>query len=691
MATDTDKTEFDPKTLGDYEHSLWKDYSRDKDVHDDSVTDFDAFEAMHQGKTYDSVSRETTNGITDNMTSTIYLERAARVAGQLPEGEVQAFGKRDKGKGLFMDILRQKWIYPNANAQLPFKTKMFLLQYGSSEYGYSIIHYDLNMTPSGYFGPDCWIWNPRMFIPQDGFNNINEMDYVHGLALKSYSFFDDILDEESENKVLNKKSGWKFDTIREIKDSLKDDSTTPDDAQQTLEQKQRTGNPKQVLIATRYESGPKGRWISFLPAHGYRVIRSIKNPHKNGKIPFVKKMCIPSTDSFYTVGDFARSMPMQFANDGLTNFYFQGIKMNLFPPTVANAQTIIRHTMSQEPGAIWEVNGNVNDIKRLDTSTAGLSTYQNAKGEVKGAIQSIAGTTDTRANKESSSDPGFGKTPEALKMMQMREGTRDNFDREFLEEAMKELIDGMLSLVPTIASKIPVDMFASEIADIYRAGHDDIKELFKDAKKDGFVNVRKSDSGEQARLTIDPTKFQGLEYRFELVGNSTAKKTKEGQLAALLDFLNFMGKMPNALDQYREVTGKVPAWDKIFTKYGLLADIDGMDDLFTDAPEVEEEETAGGAPAGGTDVAAIAQAAAMQPEQIAQGGMQPPMQQPPLAQPQPQMQAPMQAPQGPQLLSPEMVLGEQPAPVAGPTPLPANINPAILASLQEYQAMRGQA
>ena len=694
----TEEKDFDPKTLGEFERGLFKDYTHDKDAHEDSVVDYDAYEAMDMGKTYDSVTRETTNGITDNMTSTIYIERAARVAGQLPEGEVQAFGKADKGKGLFMDILRQKWINPNANAQMSFRAKTFLLQYGSSKYGYQIIHYDLNQTPSGYFGPDCWIWDNRMFFPQDGFSSISEMDHVHALASKSPQFFDDIIDEESDDKQLNKISGWKFDTIKEIIEELKNTSGTgKDSAQQTLEEKEKNNTPKQILIATRYESGKKGRWVSFLPQFGFRVIRNIKNPHKNGKIPFVKKVCLPTTTSFYNVGDFQRSMPMQFANDGLTNFYFQGIKINLFPPTVANAQTIIRHTMSQEPGSIWEVNGNVNDIKRLETSTAGLSTYQNAKGEVKGALQSIAGTTDTRQNKESASDPGFGKTPEALKMMQQREGTRDNLDREFLEEALTELYDGMLSLVPVIANKIPVDMFAKELGEIVKAGHDDIKEIFKDAKKNGFVTVRKSDSGEQARLMIDPAKFQGLEYRFELKTNSTAKKTKEAQLAALLDFLNFMGKMPNALDQYREVTNKVPNWEKIFTQYGILADIDGMDDMFTEAPApVKEEAPAGGG--GGVTPEMLAQAAASDPNAIAQGSMQP---QPPMPQmpPAPTVGMPPQAPQAPQLLTPEMVMGggaPQPAmppvaPMQAPMPapaMPAGINPAVLASLEAYERSR---
>ena len=93
-----------------------------------------------------------------------------------------------------------------------------------------------------------------------------------------------------------------------------------------------------------------------------------------------------------------------------------------------------------------------------------------------------------------------------------------------------------------------------------------------------------SQSQDQIRLRIDPSKLKGLEYRFELEPNSTSKKTKEAQLQAMLDFLNFVGKMPNALQQYQENTGRVPNWDHIFKQFGVLADIPGMEAMFMEAP-----------------------------------------------------------------------------------------------------------
>lgn len=562
------------------EETLKRDFTEDLQAHDDAIVEYDAYEAMSIGKTYDAQSRKTKNGLTDSATATIYLERAARVAGQLPDGEVIAFGEKDKGKGLLMDLLRMKWIYPNANAQRAFRTKMFMWQYGSSEYGWMPMYYDLNVSPSGYIGPDCWLWNPRNFIPQNGFTTITDMDYCHALAYKSPSYLQDLLDEDEDG-------GWDKQAIRDGLEQYKQALRQQDEKRDTLNAREKHAQSmRQICIATRYENGKDGRWISFLPDYGCKVIRNIKNPHKNGRIPFVIKPCIPTFDSFYNVGDFQRSKPMQFANDGLDNLYFEGIKINLFPPTVVNAQGVIKHTIKQEPGAIW-METQPNSARRLETSTAGLSTYQAAKGMAQGAIQSIAGTTDTRANAESSMNPAFGKTPEALRKISEREGTRDNQDRQFLEEAMKELIDGMLSLIPNMQTEdIPIDLFSTEIEDIIAAGYEDVQEILKI----GGAKTTVSESGQTMRVLIDPKKLKGLEYRFELEPNSTSKKTKDEQKQSLVEFLGFIGQLPNALQQYQETTGKVPDWERIFTIYGKLSDVPGLDEIFVKAPMQPQEQ-----------------------------------------------------------------------------------------------------
>lgn len=672
--TDTLVPEKDKVVLDDEGKFYRRDFDEDLTAHDNAIENFDAYEAMHMGKTYDQTSKETKNGLTDSATATIYLERAARVAGKLPEGEMLAFGKKDYGKALFMDILRTKWIYPNANAQRPFKTKMYMWQYGSSQYGYMPMYYDLNLSPSGYFGPDCWLWNPRNFIPQSGFVTISEMDYVHAIAYKSPAWFDELLEEDESG-------GWKKDKIEALKEQIKGAIKEPDEKRDTLLGRNVSHqSTRQVQVATRYESGKDGRWVTFLPDFGMTVIRSIKNPHKNGRIPFVIKPCIPTFDSFYGIGDFQRSMPMQFANDGLDNFYFQGIKINLFPPTIVNAQGVVRHTIRPgEAGTVWE-EIIPNSIRRYEGSTAGLSTYQAAKGMAKGAIQSIAGTTDTRPNAENSMDPGMGKTPQALSMIGEREDTRDGQDRDLLEESMKELMDGMMSLILIIPNKIPVDLFAKEIEEIIEDGHTDLSDIFRVTTATKLLKWRLSNSGNQIRLTIDPVKLRGLEYRFELEPGSTAKKTKEAQLKAVLDFLDFVGKMPNALQEYREATGKMPDYDYIFTQYGHLADIKNMDKMFTEAPLPPEQPTQ----TGGEGSGEVADEADLAAAQAALGGEQPPAD-PAMQMPAPADPALMQPPvQEPPLAAPQPQMG---VPLIPNQPAPQFRNPAIAQALAQAESL----
>lgn len=583
-----DKTLNDIKPSNGQEKMLYRDYSEDLEQHDGAITDYDAYEAMDMGKTYDPVSRKTGNGLTDNMTATIYLERAARVAGQLPEGETQAFGKKDYGKAMFLDLLRTKWINPNANSQFDFLTKMFIWQYGSSEYNVMPMHYDIVVNETtGYIGPDCWLWNPRNFIPQSGETSISDMDYVHALSYKTVRFFEKILDDEEDDT-------WDKEAIQSILSTLRGMTRDTDTKRDTLSYRERMKqSTRQICIATRYEAGEDGHWITFLPDLGCKVIRDVPNPHKNARIPFVLKRCIPKLDSYYGNGDFQRSMPMQFANDGLDNFYFQGIKVNLFTPLMINMQTAIRHTISQDPGAILEFNGPP-DAKRLEGSTAGLSTYQAAKGMAKGAIQSIAGTTDTRSNKESASDPGFGKTPEALKQIKERESTRDNFDRGLLERAMAELYDGMYSIIPTVVDDIPVDMFSHEIEEIMQSGYTDLGEMFKYWQQTGNASYRVSESGNQMRIKLNPAAFAGINAKFDVKANSTAKQTREQQLEAIQQFWLLVGKMPNALDQYQQATGKVPDWEYVFGEMGKLMDLPFLDKMFTNATMPSQPATPAG-------------------------------------------------------------------------------------------------
>jgi hypothetical protein len=547
----------------DKEYTYKKDYSEDWDTHSNYITDFDAYEAMLISQVFDSVSKSIDGSkITDGYATTLAKERADRVIAKLPEGNTISVGRADVGKAAFMDILRQKWIYPNANAQHPFLEKLNMWQLYSSVYGYMPMFYDWNVSSTGYVGPDCWLWNPRNLIPQQGRTSISDMDYVTALTWVSKKQL------ELWRENAKKDDGWDteaLDILIEIAENEKSDQDLEKDTQVA-----RTRTPgsvrRGVCLATRYEAGEDGHWTTFAPDHGCVQLRDIPNPHKNGRIPFVIKYSQPLFDSFYGLGDFQRAKPLQFSRDGLDNFYFKGIKMNLIPPIVANANGVLKHTLDYREGAVM-LETLPNSIRRLETSTAGLATYQAAKQALTGSLLSLYGSQNASLPAAESLDPSQGKTPAAIDLYTDKEATRDGADRRHLESAIEELTDGFFSLVVNIGTEdIPVQLFADDIEAINQAGLTDVMEIFFD------MRAIPDASGTAADLKVNPKSLQGVEYRFNIEAGSTSKMNKEKALAGLERLLGVIGKFQNMFKDDARLEIDFP---KIMKSYEEFSDIKG--------------------------------------------------------------------------------------------------------------------
>ena len=558
MATETKTEEKSTSTADAYAITFKKDYQEDWQVHKEYITNFDPWEAMLTSVVYDTVSGQVDHSkITDSYATTLAKERADRVMAKLPDGVTEPMGKSDIGKAAFLDILRQKWVYPNANAQHPLAIKFNMWQFYSSVYGYMPMFYDWNISPSGYAGPDCWLWNPRDLIPQQGRASISDMEYITALTWVNKSYLEDMRDEDED-------AGWDkeaLDVLIEMCDT-KDNAPDADRDSKVVRDRTPGASKKGICLATRFEAGEDGYWTSFAPDFGYVQVRRLLNPHKNGRIPFVVKYSQPLFDSFYGLGDFQRAKPLQFARDGLTNFYFEGIKMNLVPPVVANANGVVKHTLDYRPGGIM-LETIPNSIRRLETSTAGLSTYQAAQSNLTGSLLSLFGSQNASIPGADSLNPSQGKTPGAIDMYNEKEATRDGAERRNLEAAIEQLVDGFNSLIANVGTeKVPVTMLKDDIQAIFDSGMEDVVELFK--------NFTPNATETAGVIKIDPTKLKGIEYRFKINPDSTAKINKSAQLQSLLDMMDRLGKYQNVLQDDPKVTIH---WDKIMGAYKELTDI----------------------------------------------------------------------------------------------------------------------
>lgn len=562
-----------------------KDYQSDWSIHRDYVQTFDAYEAMLMGQVYDSVSNSIDSSkITDSYTTTLAKERADRVMAKLPDGQTESAGKADVGKAAFMDILRQKWIYPNANAQHSFTEKLNMWQFYSSVYGYMPMFYDWNTSSTGYIGPDCWLWNPRNLIPQQGKISISDMDYVTALVWVSKKKLEDILDDIQGKEADDTTSGgWDVEALKLLIAQADSKAPTPDVNQDSKVARDRTPQATRsgICLATRYEAGDEGNWCTFAPDHGFIQVRELPNPHKNGRIPFVVKYSQPLFDSFYGLGDFQRAKPLQFARDGLTNFYFKGIKMNLIPPIIANANGVVKHTLDYREGAVM-LETIPQSIRRLETSTAGLATYQAAQQNLTGSLLSLFGSQNASIPGAESLNPSQGKTPAAISLYGDKEATRDGAERRHLEDAIEQLTDGFFSLVVNIGTEdIPVALFADDVESIIKSGLGDVKDIFENFKMDS--------SGSVGELRINPKKLQGIEYRFNIDPDSTAKLNQQAVLQALQDLIDRIGKYQNMLQDDPRITIH---WEKILGAYEEVSGIPNASEFITFDPNAQPQQQA---------------------------------------------------------------------------------------------------
>jgi hypothetical protein len=529
-----------------YECDFKEDYLSDYDVHRQFVNTLDPLEAMLIGQVYDSVSNSIDGAkITDSYTATLAIERAARVMGKLPDGMTTAT-KADAGKAAFMDILRQKWLYPNANSQFPFQRKMELAQLYADVYGYMPVFVDWNVANSGYVGPDCWLWSPRNLIFQQGSPFFADHEYVTALTWVTEDFLKDLIADQAEtddgDENPTEDSGWDTVALKELI-HLAEQPTNPDLEKDTQVTRSRTpqGVKKGVCLATRYEAGEDGHWVTFAPDHGFCQVRDIPNPHKNAKIPFELKYSQELFDSVYGLGDFQRSKPLQFARDGLTNFYFKGIKMNLIPPIVVNANGVLKHTIDYREGAVM-METQPNSIRRLETSNAGLATYQAAQTSLTGSLLSLWGSQNASAPGAETLNPSQGKTPAAISLYSDKEADRDGRARDRLENFIKAITERFYGLISVIGTEsIPVDLFAKDIQSIVDGGMEDLESIFK-----GFQQNEAQNGG---TLEIDPATLRDIEFTFDIDWGSTAAINKDQQLKELEAMWGDLSKFANLFQE----------------------------------------------------------------------------------------------------------------------------------------------
>lgn len=540
MAKYTKKTKQDVTNRENYRNDtnpslIVEQWRKAYDYYQDVREDWEEKEAILINRNLDSLTVKTAKSrVFDPRLSTIIFERMMRVMAQMQTGKARAMGKKDKGKGMLMDLTLKNYVEPNANTQWNLLTKFRIENMYSHVYGAMGHFIDYVMRPDGYIGPDIMLIPARYLVPQPGKYTIQDSQYAFvetwcsKKQLKQYAKsgkwqnIDKLLEASAGDKASGKLRD--SDSMSYIQLKFGDNSHT-----------ESISDFQQIRLVTRYEPD---RWVTFAPDFNI-IVRDIANPHQNDRIPIVVKQSIPLIDRFHGLGEIERGKTLQYATNSLLNLYLDGVAYSIFPPKLVNMSQVVKSTIRNQPGAEWVVKDINNSIREFPVSPQGINTFQATYPTLIASMMNMAGTTDTTVS--SNVDPGLGKTPQALAMLNQRQNARDTFDREMQEEAIQNTYDIFLDLLTKKQEKpIKLTVFDEELQMIQKT-NPDVVDLFE--------------SEEGGEIIIKPEDIKGTNFKYYIDKGSTYKQDELLQKQEITDHLSLALKLgdPQEIKQ----TGKV--------------------------------------------------------------------------------------------------------------------------------------
>jgi hypothetical protein len=562
-------------------------------VRDHSAFPWNEREALFLGVNKDNGSESSKSKVNTQDLQNLVIDGACRVMAQFPTGKIQALSEDDRGKNVLMNLILEKYIIENANAQWDMLTKFRVWDMYSRIYGAmpALVNWRVD---NQYIGPDLYVIHPRHMRAQNGKTTIGDCDYVFVDSWLSLSWL------KQRNTGVWRNISKLAATLKEKGDSKAGQPTenlTYQEQQDTAGMDGEKGNYAQVLLRTRYE---RNRWVTYAPSCDNLILRDIPNPQNNNQLPIVMKQCFPLMDRLYGLAEFERGKTLQYAMNSLVNLYLDGVKMSIFPPVVLNKSGVIPSSLRYQPGAKW-VETEPNSIRRFESSPLGLTTFQSTFQFMKAALLNMGASSDTTITKEM--DPGFGRTPQALQMQGAREGARDNWDRFMMEKAIESVYNKFINLVTSQQEKpIELNLFQSEIEKIKKAyPGENIVKIFQSGEF-GQAKINKN-------LLAGDDEKNPVKYRFYIDTGTTMKKDDAKENETVAGLMALVIKNPQIIAAL-EAKGKTVDLGEMFQRVLITSGMQDWDKIIVDKVQPEAVEGIG------TDGATIPTEQPMQEELI---------------------------------------------------------------------------
>ncbi|MBW6431563.1 hypothetical protein K0A96_00070 [Patescibacteria group bacterium] len=522
---------------------------------------WDDMEKMFLGILNDQISSRTKSQVVDPRLTNHLIDRSARVMSQMGSGKLKGISKNDIGSTILLNLILDKYVVPNANAQYDLLSKFRMVDMYSGLYGNFFAFVDWDVKANGYAGPDMWLLNIRDVFPQIGAQSLNSSDYIIIRSWKSLDWFKQIAKEKRDGFKNMSKIISKLEKIGGDSQNKDADKKTQ---RETNEYPGESAGKKEGMysILSMYE---KDRWVDYVES-AREIMRDQKNPQDNGELPVVGKYSMPLLTDFFGFGDFERGMSLAKTGNSLWNLYMDAVKVSIFPPVLLNKDNIAdASSIKYGASAKWLVRNNIlNTAKTLNLAPQGVSTFNSAFSIVNASLLNIFGTTDTTITEKT--DPGFGKTPQALKMHERRENSRDNIDRHYMEKFIDEVMSRFANLiVKNQKSSTTLRMFRPEIESLAMQ-YPEIEEMY---------------NPETNELKIDSKHYNQTLYDYETISGSTYMVDRETTQKSLESLLNMISTQPQLIEALK-AEGKEINLSELLTQIISNSGLQNWEKILTD-------------------------------------------------------------------------------------------------------------
>ena len=553
------------------EKNIFELYGPSKDYTELLTEPFPEFSRIARNKPHPKIPKAFPK-TTDGTAASIIIKSPRRTIQQLPTGVVSTVDENSPWPIIAEFVYLEK-ILPNANAEYDLIHKCWMTMEAGETFG-SVAVYTPMLYNDGELLPDYLIVSWRDIFIQPGKKSASDSDYLFMRTWWQETDVKKLIDAEKERRRKAKEENaeyepsWDLEALEEIKDAI----ISKDDKAQNEAEQERSLDPSGIEIVTGFQVGADATFYTFNPATE-KIVRRKQNKDPRGKIRV--SWYFYDADGANPLGRSVLELigPLQNLIDGDMQAYQYNRSSSLLP-TVNVFGNVNERRLNFCPNAVNKIQDQNARIEVMNVDTTAIREYPNLYGLQKSQMLNLVNSPDTSISAEVG-NPGFGKTPQALKTQQAQLSIDDNALRKGFESFFEEWSETAINLYFAERNGVEEmqldDETAEKLRTLERDGH----------KLDGVVLDDKN------MATIDFSKARGV-LKFKIDASTTKVNSEAAQLDALKTLIQTLDSS-QSLNQVVPIKKKLAAWNAIVANSG----IDGLDELKVTEEEMQQMQAQG--------------------------------------------------------------------------------------------------